>query len=113
MKSVFVSCSTLIRKDAQDQMLVRFLPLVNDVLASLKDLDTLLHYSSCFDSSSRNSSVSSIVSTKVLNRSGKFELLLTLFARLGSISSAYSCVVEQSFYLRVPTRPSAVAGRRL
>lgn len=64
VKSLFLNCVALVRRDAQDHMLVRFLPLVNDVLASLRDMEALLRFSSCFDSS-RSTNVQAVISTKV------------------------------------------------
>ncbi len=55
----------LIRRDVHDHILVRFLPLVNDVLASLEDLPGLVSMAHLIDAAQKNSGYVSVTSTKV------------------------------------------------
>lgn len=64
-RTILLNCLILIRRDVHDHVLVRFLPLVNDILASLEDLQGLVSMSQLIDAAQKNSGYGSVTSTKV------------------------------------------------
>lgn len=65
VRTILLNCLILIRRDNLDHVLVRFLPLVNDVLASLEDLQGLVSMAQLIDAAQKNSGYVSVTSTKV------------------------------------------------
>lgn len=62
---MLLNCLTLIRRDIHDHVLVRFLPLVNDIFVSLGDLRGLVGMAQLIDTSQKGYGYNSITSTKV------------------------------------------------
>lgn len=65
VRTILLNCLILIRRDAHDHSLVRFLPLVNDVLVSLDDLQGLVGMAQLMDATQKNNGYISLTSTKV------------------------------------------------
>ena len=65
VKTMLLNCLTLIRRDIHDHVLVRFLPLVNDIFVSLVDLRGLVGMAHLIDASQKGYGYNSITSTKV------------------------------------------------
>lgn len=65
VKTMLLNCLTLIRRDIHDHVLVRFLPLVNDIIVALVDLRGLVGMAQLIDTSQKSYGYNSITSTKV------------------------------------------------
>ena len=63
VRTILSHCLVLARRDTLDHMLVRFLPLVNDVFASMPDLQRLVSIAQLVDTSPKNTA--GVTSTKV------------------------------------------------
>lgn len=65
VKTMLLNCIALIRRDTNDHVLVRFLPLVNECMASLVELDGLVNMAQLMESAQKNIADTSITSTKM------------------------------------------------
>lgn len=65
VRTILLNCLILIRRDNLDHVLVRFLPLVNDVLAAIEDLQGVVSMAQLIDAAQKNSGYVSVTSTKV------------------------------------------------
>ncbi|KAK4024961.1 protein PAT1 homolog 1 [Daphnia magna] len=65
VRTILLNCLILIRRDNLDHVLVRFLPLVNDVLAAIEDLQGVVSMAQLIDAAQKNSGYVSVTSTKM------------------------------------------------
>ena len=65
VKTMLLNCINLIRRDVNDHILVRFLPLVNECIASILQLEGLLSLAQCLESAQKTVGDITITSTKV------------------------------------------------
>ena len=65
VKTILLNCIALIRRDTNDHILVRFLPLVNECIASIVQLKGLLGLAQCLERAQKAVGDITITSTKV------------------------------------------------
>ena len=66
VKTILLNCIALIRRDTNDHVLVRFLPLVNECIASIVQLKGLVCLAQCLENAQKAVGDITITSTKVL-----------------------------------------------